>query len=37
MILDPPALPPGTAVDYNLWFRHSGRVTVRTPVVADAE
>lgn len=34
VILDPPALAPGATVEYNLWFRYSGRVTVRTPVVA---
>ncbi|MFF8732434.1 copper chaperone PCu(A)C [Streptomyces sp. NPDC015171] len=34
VILDPPALAPGAVVDYNLWFRYAGRVSVRTPVVA---
>ncbi|MEU5535983.1 copper chaperone PCu(A)C [Streptomyces sp. NPDC020362] len=37
VILDPPALAPGATVDYNLWFRYTGKVAVRTPVVAGAK
>ncbi|MPY61634.1 copper chaperone PCu(A)C [Streptomyces spongiae] len=34
VILDPPALKPGQTVRYNLWFRHSGKVSVEVPVTA---
>lgn len=37
VILDPPPLTPGTVIRYNLWFRYTGKVTVRTPVTSGTE